>query len=330
MYRLFGVDLASDFPFSRRLPAGTEPADLTFLVAREPAPLFSWDDFPPVYRSRYRTAAGESATSLHRLPHGEILRFPLVGDFYLGGDRITCHLPAPAATSPATALVEISLLGPVFAYWLERRHLLTLHASVVGFDRQAVAFLSGHGGGKSGLAAQMMRFGGALLADDLAVLEEDEGELRVRPAYPWMRMWPDEADHFLGHSADLPLVHPDLAKRWTAVGPGGFGDFSPCPLPLTAVYVAQRREDGETGSAVEMYDLSRTDALIELVRHSFAPELLEASGLQPRRLNALARLVQRIPVRRLVYPSGFNRLPEVAAAVLRAPRTSSKKGRGPG
>ena len=31
----------------------------------------------------------------------------------------------------------------------------------------------------------------------------------------------------------------------------------------------------------------------------------------PARLDRLARLVRAVPVRRLVYPSGFDRLPEV-------------------
>jgi hypothetical protein len=45
---------------------------------------------------------------------------------------------------------------------------------------------------------------------------------------------------------------------------------------------------------------------------------MEAAGLQPARLDRLARLVQSVPVRRLVYPSGFERLEEVARQILRA------------
>jgi hypothetical protein len=57
--------------------------------------------------------------------------------------------------------------------------------------------------------------------------------------------------------------------------------------------------------------------LIELVRHSFSPHLVQAAGLQPRRLDLFARLVMQVPVRRLRYPSGFERLPEVVERLLK-------------
>ena len=75
-----------------------------------------------------------------------------------------------------------------------------------------------------------------------------------------------------------------------------------------------RRAEGEGG--VEIQPVSRSEALIELVRHSFSPRLVEAAGLQPSRLDRLSRLVRQVPVRRLSYTSGFERLPEVAEALL--------------
>jgi hypothetical protein len=160
----------------------------------------------------------------------------------------------------------------------------------------------------------MMRSAGALLlTDDIAAVEEDGPAFQVSPAYPQMRMWPDEAGHFLGHSEHLPRVHPDLEKRRVAVGPSGLGELHPGPLPLATVYVARRREE----PGIEIHDLSPMESMIELIRHSFAPELMQAAGLQPGRMDVLARLVRRVPVRRLVYPSGFERLPEVVEAVVR-------------
>jgi len=57
--------------------------------------------------------------------------------------------------------------------------------------------------------------------------------------------------------------------------------------------------------------------VIELVRHSFSPLLVEAAGLQPGRFDLFARLARQVPVRRLSYPTGFDRLPGVAEALLR-------------
>jgi hypothetical protein len=180
---------------------------------------------------------------------------------------------------------------------------------------RALAFLSRHGGGKSGLAAAMVQAGCPLLADDMVVLEErDEVRWEVRPAYPEMRMWPDEASHFVGPPEELPRVQADSEKRRVVVGDGGFGTFLDASAPLACIYLASRRE--ETGGVVEIQPVPRSEALIELVRHSFSPRLVEAAGLQPARLDRLARLVRSVPVRRLVYPSGFDRLPEVAEILM--------------
>jgi hypothetical protein len=180
----------------------------------------------------------------------------------------------------------------------------------------AIAFVSGHGGGKSGLAAAMIQAGASLLTDDLLVLEEQEDRWEARPSYPEMRMWPDEASHFAGPPESLPLVQTDSEKRRVAVGDGGFGSFLDSSTPLSCIYLASRRP--ETDGGIEILPVSRSEALIELVRHSFSARLVEAAGLQPARLDRLARLVRNVPVRRLVYPSGFDRLPEVAEILLRS------------
>ncbi len=207
------------------------------------------------------------------------------------------------------------MLGPVMSYWLERHGLITLHAAAVEVGGRAVAFVSRHGGGKSGLAAGMIAGGASLLTDDVLVGEEREGVWEARPSYPLMRMWPDEAEHFFGSYAGLPQVRKGSEKRSIAVGEGGFGRFREVSSPLACIYLATRVEGADV---VEIQPVPRSEALIELIRHSFSPRLVEAVGLQPARLDRLARLVRSVPVRRLVYPSGFARLEEVAGQILRA------------
>jgi hypothetical protein len=311
LHRLFGFTLGSDFPFASCLgQGGPPPADLVFLF--EAAAEAAFGDC--VYQSRSRTAEGASTFSLHRSPDHEVLSFPQAADFHLWPDRIVAR-PRTPEPSP---LVEIHLLGPVFSYWLERRGLVTLHASAVTVGQQIAAFVSTHGGGKTGLAASLVQAGHPLLSDDLLPLEERDGLFLGRPGYPQMRMWPDEAAHFLGRSEDLPLVHPDLTKRRVAIGsggPGGFGTFHGEAAPLSCLYLLDRQPDGD--APIEIREVSPRDALIELLRHSFTPLLVEAAGLQPARFDLLSRLVLQVPVKRLSYPSGFDRLPRVAEAVRR-------------
>jgi hypothetical protein len=128
-------------------------------------------------------------------------------------------------------------------------------------------------------------------------------------------MWPDEAAYFLRGYEHLPRVDPALDKRWVSAGPDGFGMFQGSPLPLGCIYLLDRSPGRE--AAVEIQDISPRDALAEVLRHSFLPLLVEAAGLQTSRFEALTRLVRQVPVKRLRYPTGFDRLPSVAEALLR-------------
>jgi hypothetical protein len=307
--RVFGLTVAGDFPFRAPLPPGDLPGDLSLTLSPTP-PAPDPPASPPLYASDLRDASGECLGLLYRSPVDELLRFAGAGDFHLGPDGIRFVLDGESD------LAELRLLGPVLSYWFERRGLPTLHASAVAADGRALAFLSRHGGGKSGLAAALVQAGCSLLTDDLAVLEEREARWEVRPAYPEMRMWPDEAAHFVGPPESLPRVQAGSEKRRVGVGGGGFGTFLAASTPLACIYLASRRD--EAGVGVGIAPVARGEALIELVRHSFSPRLVEAAGLQPDRLDRLARLVRSVPVRRLTYPSGFERLPEVAGILLRS------------
>lgn len=308
LFRLHQISLVTEFPLSHHLSAGLAPVQLELTVLSRPPQPDRWKEHTPVYRSPRLGPDGNSLAHLYRLPTGEVLHFPESLDFHLADDQILCAVFDPAALS----LVELRLLGPVLSYWLERQGIPTLHASAVRIGCGAVGFLAAPGEGKSGLASALVATGSALLTDDILAIEEQDGTFRGRPAYPQMRMWPDEALHFFGRFEDLPRVHPELEKRRVKVGPGGFGLFQDLPLPLSLLYVTERIRGG---GSLEIRELSRQEALIELIRHSFSPTLVEAAGLQPARFDRLARLVQQVPVKRLRYPSGFDLLPRVAEAV---------------
>jgi hypothetical protein len=312
-YRLFGLTLASDFSFANRLRPGTGAPDLTFTCVVQPPLSTNGEQATPAYSSSYRTDDGESILYLYRLGTCDVLRFTRVADFYLWPARIICHLLDPAYDY----LVEIRLLGTVLSFWLERQGIPALHASAVTVQGQAVAFLSTNKGGKSSLAASLLQAGYPLLTDDILPVEYTDGAFRGRPGYPTVRLWPDEAQHFLGHYEDLPLVHPELAKRRVPVGPDGFAAFCDVSQPLACLYLPERRDPAARETAVEITPVSPRDAVIELVRHSFTARLVEALGLQAQRLDFFARLVRHVPLRRLVYPSGFAYLPRVREAILK-------------
>ena len=304
-HSVFGVTLASDFEFKNRLRAGTPPAELHF--GRIPEALTTTEGLEPVYSSHSENRPGESSCYFFRLGEMDLLRFTRVADYYVGDRRIDVHLRDPAYEH----MVEIQFLGSIFSFWLERLGIPALHGSAVAVNGHAIAFLSSNRGGKTALAAAMMQRGYPLLTDDILPVEQRGGDFHGRSAYPQMRMWPDEAAHFLGRWQDLEIVHPAYSKRRVAVGGEGLGSFCGVSRPLACLYLPRRRRAAESSESVEIRPLAPRDAVIELVRHSFSPYIVEAAGWQVRRFDFFARLAARVPMRLISYPTGFHHLPAV-------------------
>ena len=301
LHRLFGLTLASDFHFAHHLDAGRGAPDLEFTLADPPALLGVG---LRIYSSPWRDEAGDSLAYLDRFPERDVLRFPEIADFHLEPGRITGAL----LDKDRPDLMELRLLGPVLSYWLERLGIPMLHAAAVRVSSGVLGFIAHSGGGKSSLASALLQAGASLLTDDLLPVEESEGAFLARPGYPQMRMEPDSARHFLGTVDGLATISPDDSKLHVPVG-----NFCDTTTPLSALYVIERRP-----GRPEILPLTRRQAVIELVRHSFSPYLVEAAGLQPRRLDLFTRLVRQVPVKRLCCPQGLEHLPEVAEILAKA------------
>lgn len=298
-HRVFDLTLASDFAFAHRLGVGRGAPDLVFSVGMPPPVV---EPGKRIYSSPLLDEAGDSLAHLDSFPEREVLRFPGIADFHLEPGRITGHLLDPDRPD----LLELRMLGPVLSYWLERLGIPMLHAATVRVDASAVGFIAHSGGGKSSLTAALLQAGASLLSDDLLPVEESEETFLARPGYPQLRMEPDSARHFFGTIEGLAAVSPDDSKLHVPVDA-----FCDTATPLAALYLVERRP-----GPPEILPLTRRQALIELVRHSFSPYLVEAAGLQPRRLDLFSRLVRQVPIQRLLCPAGLEHLPEVAAAIL--------------
>lgn len=308
VYGLYGLRLASDFLFSSALPeVGGEP-ELAFDLVEEP-PVTGWEKEAPAFSSSPQLdGVEESLVHVFRQDDYYVLRLTGIADYYLWSDRIACHL----LNESYAYLVEIHLLGAAFSLWLELRGIPALHAAAVAVGGRAVGFLATNKGGKSSLAATLMREGHPLLTDDILPVEPRGEAFVARPGYPQMRMWPEQALHFVGHYEGLDTVHPAYSKRRVCVS----GNFCDETSPLSCLYLPERRTPEEWGERVEFSPVPSVEALMALIGESFIPHTVEGLGLQPQRLSLFARLLSQIPVRRVVYPEGFHYLPRVQKALL--------------
>lgn len=311
-YRLYGLDLASELPLTYAVPEATpdgEP-DLVFELAPSAARLLPAEDDAEaevVYRSAERRPDGAPVLTAARAGAVTVLRYAGEAAFTVGARRIVARPEIPGAKG--LALVEVRLLGPVLAFWLERSGVAALHAAAVTVGGGAVALLASNRGGKSSLAAALGDAGHPLLTDDVLGVEPSGDGFRARPSYPQMRSWPEDAARRLGAeaAAGLPRAHPGFEKLRVPVA-----RFDPEPRPLARIYVPVRRPPDEPGPVL-IEPLSPREALVALLAGSFLPRLVEAMGWSGRRLDLLGRLASAVPARRIVLPHGLEHLPEAAS-----------------
>lgn len=210
--------------------------------------------------------------------------------------------PSPGVDESTLRLL---LLGPVLAAALHQRGRLVLHASAVAMAGGAIAFLGGSGWGKSTVAAALRARGFGLVTDDVLAVDPDapHGPL-VQPGIPQLKLCPDVVVA-LGEAPDaLSRLHGDAAKR-SRPATAGFRDE---PLRLRRLYVladAERRG---------IDPLTPRDAVIELVRHSYAARLLPLLGPTVH-LRQCARLATQVSVRRLRRPRALTTLVRLATMI---------------
>jgi len=250
---------------------------------------------------------GTAWTKFYRTAAGYRLRFPDLADFEVSRDGRTVQgWPAPDV-SPHTA--QHIYLNQVLPLALSRQGKLVFHGSAVEMDHVAVAFMAESGRGKSTLAASFATSGSRFLTDDGLMVELIKGEYHVLPSHPSIRLWADSEQALIAAGvAKAPPVIYTTKSRFLA------GDdivFCDQPRRLQRVYFLG---DGSS-SAPRFQALSPSDALIELVKHSFLLDI-EERELLAGHFDELSRLASQPIYYRLDYPRRFQDLAAVRQAIM--------------
>jgi hypothetical protein len=229
-----------------------------------------------------------------------------VGSVLARGGREVVVDPMPDTDE---RVVRLCLLGPAMALILHQRQRVVLHASAIAVGDRAIVFLGGQGWGKSTLAAALHLRGHKMLADDVTAIQMDSDCPKVLPAYPQFKLWPDAVTALGDSPENLPLLHPDFAKRAFRVTSG----FPRRPLPLKHICVLA------TGEHLEIESLGPPEALLELIRHSYAARfgnhLLQATGIAVH-FKQCARLVQNARLYRFRRPASLSVIDDHAGMLI--------------
>jgi hypothetical protein len=319
VYRLLGLNLITNFNFDIDLSAIQQDSDTR---KNEASVIFLCHDQPPIpsgeqtgklaFTGSAETRNGVYKINLIEFDTYDLLRFEGRADYYLGKDRIDCYAD-PAINR---SLVQELLFGTVLSFYLERQGIPVLHAAAIATKAGVAAFPSFSGDGKTTLAAAFLRAGVDMLSDDILPLEEVSGQFFGRPGIPQLNLWPKQQAFFLGETSFLENETPPTRKKRVPILNTGFGAFSNEARPLARFYLPRRYDPGQEKPEIKILPVNPAEAVMELTRFSFTPNIIESLGWQPRRMKFLARLISQAPVRRLIYPNGFEHLPAIVDAVL--------------
>ena len=213
------------------------------------------------------------------------------------------------------------LLGSVAGLVLQNLDAVCLHASTVNIDGFAVAFVGPPGTGKSTTAAALLRRGHSIITDDVAVIDEADGQPYVRRGYARLNLLDDAANA-------LFLDSPQLTRSTRANGDDGKWMLnlnansqlsSTTSVPLLAVYTG-------SGQMVESHRIVRykpLDASLLLLANTFA-SYATTSAAKARHFDCFTRLAERISVSHIYGPQDLDLIDslcetiEADVAMLRA------------
>ncbi|MHC4094040.1 MAG: serine/threonine protein kinase [Planctomycetota bacterium] len=219
------------------------------------------------------------------------------------------------ATWPKTLTLEdtaVYLLGPVLALVLRLRGISCLHASAFSADGRAVALVGPSGAGKSTIAAAFAGRGFAVLSDDTLAIEEQHDNFIAQPGYPRLRLWPDAVRVLYGGRAALPRLTPNWDKRYLDLHSNGCR-FERQPLSLSAIYLLDERRDDSTAPFVE--SLTASAGLLSLLANARG-DFHRDKQSHSREFDTLGRIVQRVPIRRVVARTGTRSLARLCDVIL--------------
>lgn len=179
--------------------------------------------------------------------------------------------------------------------------LEALHGTAVQTDAGAVALCGPTQAGKTTLAYALAQRGHRLLADDGLVIDASSPSrpVAVQPI-PFALMIREAAAEHFGTPVKAPVGVAEEADQVTTVP----------TVPLAAVVMLDRVEHGE----VDVRTLSKTEAYTSLLACSYVFSLQDV-GRKARMMSAYARFANTVPVYRLTYPHGLEKIAAAAAAI---------------
>lgn len=208
----------------------------------------------------------------HRFEHGDR------ATFYLSSDLRTllCAPREPATRAWQRVLLDSVLLTVALLAGHE-----ALHASAVAVAGRAVAIAAPPGGGKTTLAVELLRRGHALVADDVVVLANGPGGIRVHPGPPVLNVARDRLSPSVG-----TVLETFGTEAWVQ-------SHRPAKEPLPLGALIELTSTGGGGARAKPKDPTLEELATLLLGFD------DPADRRARRLELLAEMATKVPFVRL-------------------------------
>ena len=310
-YSVYGVSLTSDMPFD--FPPGTDSED------GGPSVRFASCGSEDFAAAPGGAAASEEWFVCRTLEDGSVyLRWAGLYEFLVDAQG-TCvrHRALPGADP---SVLQNFLFGQALSFALIRQNVEPVHAAVVEIDGYAIALLGDCTYGKSTLAGSLLRAGCRLVSDDLLVVQEAHGRLMAQSGSGRIKLLPDSATAVLGGTSGGERIIPSSDKRVFRLERHMVQRND---VPLRAFIVLPTPEERAASDRFAMGRSSGARVFHELLKNTFVRYVHDGRRLH-QNFSWNARLASAVQGYHLVYPSGINRLPSVATALIDYVRHQSK------
>ena len=197
--------------------------------------------------------------------------------------------------------------------WLETRGVLCIHANAIATDTGVIGLIAPSQTGKTTLTTALAVRGMALMSDDMMAIHKQNEEWRVYPAWPHLRMWPDVAEYFTKSPTSLKRVHSRFAKRIAKPDEIDGLNYVEKSGLLKRLYLLKRVDDQSVNVSIER--LTANESIVTLLQNSMLADAYRPLGLESGRLMTLATLLDKVSVKRIVYPSGKSHLAKVCKCI---------------
>lgn len=326
-YHVFGITFEADREFKAHLLDGWKTPRLRVRRGSYVGISESVRTQDLLFEGGRKLMTGERSSHLYKVKEKYVVMFGRRICFELGESSIRYGVRCENDEQ----LIDTCLFGQVLSLWFELQGSLMLHASCVDIGGKAVLFLGGEGGGKTSLAVAFVRAGYPLISDDLVRINAAEDVFTADASYPQVKMTEEQLAYFLaGGESNVKQLRRYFDKYWVPLGDNGLsGEFCSTQRPVARIYVLDRNETDTGAYNAAFQDLLSKEALIALIRGCFLGRIVDATGLQGKRIENMARLVENVPIRRVRYPNGYQYLAKVVRAITNDVKSVPRAGDDP-